>query len=86
MKVYGDIFEIQGNFLSMMDFKLQYGDIYLTYLWNEDGTPYDSDNSFDAPMASSIDENCKAWEAVEELSELMSCVGADTAFWEDNED
>jgi hypothetical protein len=85
MKVYGDIFEIQNCFLSMMDFNLQYGDVYLTYLTNKDGTEYEDDNSFDAPMASYIDENCKAWEAIESLADIMMCVGADTAFWEDDD-
>lgn len=85
MRIYGDLFQIEGGFLTMMDFKLEYGDVYLTYSWNEDGTPYDMDDNFYVPVASFIDENCQVWEIIENLATIMMYTGANTSFWEDND-
>lgn len=78
MRVYGDLLEIQPHFLSMMDFKLQYSDVYCIDM---DG----SDEIFDAERAMFIEELCLAYECIDLLEDIGTCVGFDVSFWEDDE-
>lgn len=84
MKVYGDLFEIESGFLTLLDYKLQYPDIYLIYVTNENGQFIDD---FIGEKAWFIDENCWVWETIEQLSSIMMFTGADSdvTFWEDDD-
>jgi hypothetical protein len=85
MKIWGDLFEIQPHFLTMMDFKIQYPDIYLTFVTDENDEPIDG---FIGEKAWFSDENCWVWEVIDNLSCIMQWTGADgdVIFWEDDED
>ena len=85
MKVYGDLFLIENGFLTLMDYKLQYSDVYLTYTTDEKD---EFIPGFLGKKEWFVDENCWAWESIDHLSLIMAWSGAGikAAFWEDDDE
>lgn len=79
MKVYGDLFEIQGHFLTMLDANIQYTDVYCIEVAE------DSPEQFYSSWARFVDENCMVWEVIDNLEAIGGCTQHDVHFWEDDE-
>ena len=80
LRVYGDLFTIEGHFLSMLDAYIQYLDVYAIHCSEEE------EDGFWTKWAYFIDENCLSYEVIENLSSIGEMVGFDLCFWEDEDD
>jgi hypothetical protein len=80
MRIYGDLFTIQGHFLTMLDANIKYPDVYVIHCAD------DPPEQFYASWARFIDENCMAWEVIDHLESIGNYTQHDVHFWEDDDD